>query len=161
MKLFSRSKKGKRAKKCVLVVDDEMFPRETMCHVLTECGFHALGADCCAEALRVMEKESPHLVLLDIQLPDEDGLTFLGQLKRKFPQVPVIMLTGLGYDESLMKTALQNGASGYVGKDAGRGSVMVAIDEALRKSRAAETGEEQEKKWKGTSGNSVFLCLSF
>ena len=80
----------------------------------------------------MMERQPADVVLLDIELTDGNGLDFLLKLKRCWPDVPVVMLTGLGYDETLVRHALKNGASGYVSKGVGMENVVVKVKQALR-----------------------------
>lgn len=100
-------------KKCVLVVDDEKEIVDLACAYLKEAGFEAWGAGSAAQAILAMEKRIADVVLLDIQLPGEDGLSFLKRFKKLYPHIPVIMLTGAG----LMQTALLHGAAGFINKD--------------------------------------------
>ena len=78
-----------------------------------------------------MKEQPADAVLLDIELPDSNGLEFLTQFKSLYPNVPVVMMTGLGYEEELMAKALKNGASGYVGKGVGMDDAIVAIKRVL------------------------------
>jgi CheY-like chemotaxis protein len=121
-------KKPKR----ILVVDDEPLIIDVTSEYLLEAGFEVGSANSSAQALAEMEKSPADVMLLDIRLPDEDGLSFLQRFKKLYPNVPVVILTGSGYDENLMQTALQNGASGYVSKDTDLGNMVVAVKRLLK-----------------------------
>ncbi len=122
----------KKPKKHVLVVDDESMIIEMTREFLEEEGFRVSGAGNTMDAEKIMEQDHVDAVLLDIRLPNEDGLTFLQRIKAAHPQIHVVMLTGSGYEENLMQTALHYGASGYVSKDTDLENVIVAVKRALK-----------------------------
>lgn len=122
----------KKPKKHVLVVDDEKLVIEMTREFLEESGFKATGVGSTEAAMEVMEREHVDAILLDIRLPNEDGLTFLQKIKAIHPQIHVVMLTGSGYEENLMQTALRYGASGYVSKDTDLENVITALKNALK-----------------------------
>lgn len=117
-----------------MVVDDERDVRAMCTDVLEDAGFETGTAATCDGALMEMEENEADAMLLDIELPDEDGLSFLPRFKKLYPNVPVIMFTAYGYDEARMKTALENGAQGYVGKGAEIENMLVAVRNVLRES---------------------------
>lgn len=67
-----------------------------------------------AEAKLITEEFD--IILQDVILPDGDGVEFLHRIKELQPGVPVIILTGLGYDEVILQQAMKNGASGFLSK---------------------------------------------
>lgn len=101
----------------VVVVDDEALVRVGFSHILAAAGdIEVVGAVGGAEALDEVREQQPDLVLLDIRMPDVDGLTVLRQL-RALPEPPVVaMLTTFDADE-YVTTALRSGASGFLLKD--------------------------------------------
>lgn len=115
-------------KATVLVVDDEPLARAACCQVLREAGFNAVSVGSCEEILPKTRETHVDAMLLDIELADENGLRFLPVFRQSHPDIPVIILTGLGYNESLMEAALANGASGYVSKGGGAGNIINALD---------------------------------
>lgn len=64
----------------------------------------------------MLEKQEIDVVVLDVELGEENGLELLGQLQTKYPELPVIIMTGRGCDEELFQTARARGAAGYVSK---------------------------------------------
>ena len=123
---------NKKPKHRILVVDDEPLVVEASCNFLQEKGFDTSSAGTAAEARQVMAKEPADLVLLDINLPDENGLKFLVEFKKAHPQVPVIILTGSGYDEEMMQEALKNGAAGYVSKETDMENMSATVKRLLK-----------------------------
>jgi DNA-binding response OmpR family regulator len=100
----------------ILVVDDEAPIRDLLSTYLKKYGYEVVTADTGAEAQRFANEEALHLVIMDVVLPDGDGLEILTTVKQAHPNLPVVMLTGIGFDEELLQEAQQRGASGYISK---------------------------------------------
>lgn len=103
-------------KQKILVVDDEEQIRTLLTVYFRKNNYDVLTASTSEDSLRVIEAEKPDLAVLDIGLGQEDGLKLLGRIKATFPQVKVIMLTGMGFVEDLLQEAQQREADGYVSK---------------------------------------------
>jgi DNA-binding NarL/FixJ family response regulator len=73
----------------------------------------------------------PDVVLMDLRMPDMDGVTATGEIVRRFPRVKVVILTSFGETERV-HAALEKGASGYLLKDAGPAEVDAALRAAVR-----------------------------
>jgi DNA-binding NtrC family response regulator len=97
----------------VLVVDDEHLIRWSLEQQLRREGYGVLLAETGAEALQKAQAEGPDLVLLDVRLPDADGLEILERLRVANPEAPVIMITAHGGVESAVR-AMKLGAHDYV-----------------------------------------------
>ncbi len=100
-----------------MVVDDEALVRSGFKLILSAADdIEVVATTAGAEAVGTVRREAPDLVLLDIRMPDVDGLTVLRQL-RALPQPPVVaMLTTFDADEYIL-TALRSGAAGFLLKD--------------------------------------------
>jgi len=83
------------------------------------------------EALKIAAASHVHLTVLDINLRDEDGLEILSQLKAVYPQMLVVMLTGMGFVTDLLQEALQKGADGYVSKHLPMDELLLNIQNTL------------------------------
>lgn len=104
----------------VLIVDDSAAIRKILQRVLVQADVplgKVLEAGDGAEALETLKSEKVHLILSDINMPNMDGLEFLGALKSKeeWKSVPVIMITTEGGSSKVME-AVNLGAAGYVRK---------------------------------------------
>src|SRR5574341_1043370 len=99
----------------LLVVDDEPWVRGLLHDYFSSEGYDVTAAATGAEGLQRLREERPHLVLLDINLPDLSGLEVLRAAKGIDPAVNVVMLTGL-LDEAIRRQALEAGAFAYVTK---------------------------------------------
>src|ERR671915_33230 len=101
----------------VLVVDDEAGARRALMRVLEGQGYETIGACDGKEAMRTLESRTPDLILLDVLMPELDGLELLEQL-HEHPQwkaLPVVMLTAVS-DINCIRRAEQLGAKAYLVK---------------------------------------------
>jgi two-component system, NtrC family, response regulator AtoC len=103
------------AKRSVLVVDDEAEIRSLLSELLTDEGYTVRTASTAADALAEVAKDLPELVMMDVQLPDQDGIAVLKQLKREHPDLEVIVMTAFGGSSTAIK-AMEHGAYDYVTK---------------------------------------------
>ena len=101
--------------KKILVVDDEPEVRKLMEHFLTEKGFEVRAAENGRLGLAALETFTPDLVLLDMHMPELDGAGTLRELARRWPSLPVIMVT-VNEDVETTSRLLQLGAADYVPK---------------------------------------------
>lgn len=116
----------------IMIVDDHALVRRGMAHVVRECFpdadvVEAADAD---EAMRVMEETSADIALVDVRLPVHDGLELLHDMKARWADVPVIMLTTFDHAQ-YVRRALAEGAAGYLLKDATPEDLEQAIKVAL------------------------------
>ena len=118
----------------VLIVDDEKLVRWSLRQKCEEWGYHVLEADNGSAALRVAHNESPDLVLLDVRLPDANGIEILEQLKKSGDARAIIMITADPQLEDV-KTALKLGAYDFVGKPLDFDELAVAVKNALETTR--------------------------
>ncbi len=118
----------------IYLVEDDDSIRELVIYTLRSTGMEAKGFGLPSEFWRAMEQQLPELVLLDIMLPEEDGLEILRKIrsKRETKTLPVIMLTAKGteYDQVV---GLDNGADDYVAKPFGMMALVARIKAVLRR----------------------------
>jgi two-component system, chemotaxis family, chemotaxis protein CheY len=114
-----------------LIVDDEAHVRVFVRLLLKEAGVERTweAADG-AKGLELVEEHRPELVLLDINMPIMDGLTMLGELAERHPEVPVIMLSSLG-SAKIVKECVERGAVGYILKHSSRAAAVATLRETL------------------------------
>jgi two-component system nitrogen regulation response regulator NtrX len=121
----------------ILVVDDEIGIRELLSEILADEGHQVLVAESAGEARRVRERGRPDLVLLDIWMPDTDGITLLkewaasGQLT-----MPVVMMSGHGTIETAVE-ATRIGALDFLEKPVALQRLLATVKRALRSPEAA------------------------
>ena len=123
-------------KQHILVVDDEAPIRDLLESYFKKHGYAVTTAANAAAALQFSRESPLHLIILDIVLPDTDGLELLEQIKTARPHLPVIIMTGIGFDEELLQEAKQKGASGYVSKTLPLEQLLMEVHRALKYSQA-------------------------
>ena len=122
----------------ILIVDDEAVLVETIAYNLEQAGYQVITAADGASGLEVARREAPDLVILDIMLPEMDGLEVCRQLRREGPTAaaPILMLTAKG-DEIDKVVGLEVGADDYVTKPFGRRELLARVRALLRRSESA------------------------
>lgn len=116
----------------IMIVDDHALVRRGMAHVVRECFSEAqvIETGNADEAIATMESESIDLALVDVRMPDTDGLELLHTLRTRWPDMPVIMLTTFDH-ANYVRRALAEGAAGYLLKDATPDDLEQAIKVAI------------------------------
>ncbi len=123
-------------KPAILVVDDDKAICDVLRDVLSEHVFDVLVCHSGNEALRIVAAEpSVALILLDMMLPDTNGLLVLQQVQKLRPALPVVMLTGMG-SESDVVVGLEMGADDYIAKPFNGRVVVARVKAVLRRSGA-------------------------
>jgi len=118
----------------ILIVDDEADVLESLDELLKSDGYQTDTASTAAEGLKKFDKEPYDLVLLDISLPDSNGIEVLRSIKRDSPETPVIMITA--YDSSQVAfQASREGAESYVTKPWDNDKLLLEIRNLLDRSR--------------------------
>ncbi|MBN1621014.1 MAG: sigma-54-dependent Fis family transcriptional regulator [Endomicrobiales bacterium] len=99
----------------ILIVDDEPGMRQVISKVLMPHGYKVILAEDGKQGLDLFQEQNPDLVLLDIRLPDMDGLEILANIRKMKSDIPVIMLSGFGDVETAVELVRQ-GAYDYISK---------------------------------------------
>jgi len=114
----------------ILIIDDDESIRDSCSQVLRKEGYTAKAAKDGNEGLKFFKQEFFHLVLLDLKLPGLDGMEILSRIKEKYPDTPVIIITGYASIESAVE-AMKRGAFNYLTKPFSPDQVRIAIKKAL------------------------------
>ena len=112
----------------ILIVDDHEVVREGLAAVLgRQPGFDIVAqADTAAEALEIVDRLQPDLVVLDLGLPDLSGIELCREIKAGYPQIRVVILTGSDEEDNVLSAVIA-GANGYLLKQSGIRDVVRAI----------------------------------
>jgi two-component system nitrogen regulation response regulator NtrX len=129
----------------LLIVDDEPSILQSLGGLLSDEGFGVATALNGYEALKIIEAESPDLVLLDIWMPGIDGIETLKEIKKEYPNIQVIIITGHGTIETAVK-ATKLGAYDLIEKPLSIDKIIVAINNALNFRRLEEENKYLRKK---------------
>ena len=115
----------------LLIVDDEKVNLVLTAQLFRNRGFKVLTASNAEDALELVEKEHPEIVLLDYFMPGKDGFSTLTEIKHKFPDIYVIILTGKGSEE-IAVTLMKAGASDYVLKPFLNQDLLERVEKVLK-----------------------------
>lgn len=115
----------------ILVVDDEAPIRDLLTRFFQKRGYQVTTAASVEEATRMAAAAKFNLIILDILLSDGDGLDLLGNFKLSHPDVPVIIMTGIGFDEELFREAQDKGAAGFVAKTLPLDQLLMEVHRSL------------------------------
>ncbi len=122
----------------VLVVDDEPQIVRALKVVLREAGFEGVAAESAAEALDLAAVRPPEAAIVDLVLPDGDGVEVTRRL-REWSEMPILVLSAVGEEEQKVR-ALEAGADDYITKPFGARELVARLQAALR--RAGRSEEE-------------------
>lgn len=127
----------------ILVVEDDENIRELVTYTLNSIGLEAIGFDKPSAFYNELKRNKPKLILLDIMLPEEDGLTILEKLKASdyTGDIPVIMLTAKGSEIDKVK-GFEKGADDYISKPFGMMELVARVKARLRNKPASRNNEE-------------------
>jgi two-component system, NtrC family, nitrogen regulation response regulator NtrX len=118
----------------ILIVDDEAGIRSTLADILADERYETATAETAGEGAARLGRERFDLVLLDVWLPDRDGLELLKELKERDPELPVIVISGHGNVDSAVK-AIRLGAYDFLEKPLSLSRVLLTVANALERSR--------------------------
>ena len=125
----------------IYIVEDDRNIQEIELFALKNSGFEASGFGTAREFWQAMEEKLPELILLDIMLPDEDGLSILRQLRTRTEtrRVPVMLVTAKGSEIDKVK-GLDSGADDYIAKPFGVMELIARVKALLRRSGGGQGG---------------------
>ena len=119
----------------ILIVDDQPSVRFGLRSLIEAEGYRALEAETGEQAIRLITEQSPQLILLDLKLPDVDGITLLPRIRAIDDEAPVVILTAHGTIETAIQ-ALKAGAENFLTKPFDADSLLILIGRMLEQSRA-------------------------
>jgi DNA-binding NtrC family response regulator len=125
----------------ILIIDDERPILLTLEALLGRHGYHADVAATAAAGMRALESKMPALVLLDLQLPDAEGLQMLDQIKREHPDTQVIILTAHDSLNNAIES-IKRGAYHFISKPYAPEELLSLVDKALEKQSLLRETEE-------------------
>ena len=134
----------------IYLLEDDDSIRKLVVYALQSQGFEAMGFDAPEKCWDAMSKQEPRLVLLDIMLPGEDGISILRRLRAKGPNPPVIMLTAKNTEYDRVE-GLDAGADDYISKPFGIMEMVARVRAVLRRT-------EQKAGFTEYSVGDLFVC---
>jgi len=118
-------------KKNILIIDDEINARAGLKRVLEHLGCRVVEAASGSEGLDVFRKNKINLVISDLRMPGEDGMSVLDALQNEAPEIPVILITAYGSGEAAKK-ALSKGAYDFISKPFDIDTIELVVKRALK-----------------------------
>ena len=131
----------------VLIIDDERPVLMTLEALLKRHGYHVDTAPTAAQGLKLLKSKSPTLVLLDLRLPDADGLEMLDRIKSEVPKVQVIILTAHDSLHNAIES-IKRGAYHFISKPYAPEELLSLVEKALEKQFLLRKTEELREKTK-------------
>src|SRR5256714_1922239 len=129
----------------VLIIDDERPVLMTLEALLTRHGYHVDTAPTASQGLKLIRSKSPTLILLDLQLPDADGLETLDRIKTEVPQIQVIILTAHDSLHNAIES-IKRGAYHFISKPYAAEELLSLVEKALEKQFLLREAEELREK---------------
>lgn len=123
---------AKRVRFTVLVVDDDEFQHKIVSKILEDENYHLMFAASGAEALSILRKVRPDLILMDVMMPGMDGMEVTKQVKSvpRLANIPIIMITGKS-DKNVVTGSLKAGATSFVVKPFDRDTLLCKVAQVL------------------------------
>ena len=131
----------------ILIIDDEEKLRSLLARIIRLEGYIVKEAADLKSSRKMMEKDLPEIVLCDVKLPDGNGVDFVSEVKKKFPQVEVILLTAYGNIADGVQ-AMKNGAFDYITKGDDNEKIIPLLHRALEKIQLVSRVARLESQFK-------------
>ena len=128
----------------VLIADDESTIRSTLAEAVRDWGYRTIEAATLAETFAIVESEQPHALLLDVKLPDGSGIAALDELRKRLPELVIIIITGYVTPNDAFEAGVRH-AYGYVTKPIDQPQLRTMLAEAF-KGRTIESGVNAERR---------------
>lgn len=118
----------------ILVVDDEPNNQRILTYTLNKAGYESTALADGSNTLNWLETNMPDLAILDVSMPNMDGITLLGRIRNmpQYASLPVVILTGSGDDDERLR-AEALGIQGFLTKPASSKTVLEVVDNLLKK----------------------------
>ena len=115
----------------ILIADDDTTIRSTLAEAVRAWGYHTLQAATLAETLAAVDREHPHGLLLDVRLPDGSGISALDELRRRSPELVIIIITGYVTPNDAFEAGVRH-AYGYITKPIDQEHLRTMLEQAFR-----------------------------
>ena len=144
----------------ILVVDDDQIIRDSLCEFLKLEGHQAGGAESFSEALSELEKQHYNLVITDVNMPEADGFELLRVIRKRYPEVVTIVITGYGTIESAVE-AIKMGAYDYLTKPIVDDEIRMVVQRAAEQQALIQENRNLKAQLKNRFGLSNIIGHDF
>jgi DNA-binding NtrC family response regulator len=124
----------------ILVVDDDPYLLDLLIETLQTIGYDSIAAGGAKEALELLQSTTVHLIITDIKMPGMSGIEFAQVVKKDYPDIPVIFITGV-FNSSIVQ---MNDSAGFLAKPFRIGQLEELIHIAIRKSSDQDSSEDAD-----------------
>jgi len=118
----------------ILVVDDENIVLESCRRVLEAEGFEILLVESVNRAIKIIEDDDPALLLVDAKMPEHDGMYLMQEVKKKWPDKPVIIMSGYSTTE-MMAEVTRMGAKNFIAKPFTPDELIETVYQTIKKEK--------------------------
>jgi len=129
----------------ILIVDDEPNIINSITHILQDEGHDVFSAENGEEAVALIKKHNPDVVILDVWLPDMDGIDLLGRMKKTWPDTAAIMISGHGSIDIAVRST-RMGAFDFLEKPPSLDRLVTSVNNALEQVRLRRENQQLKKK---------------
>lgn len=127
----------------ILIIDDDTAITELMSMLLKTHGFDAMTANSGAEGIRLAREKNPHIIILDLMMPDVDGWQVCKAV-RQFSNVPILILSAIN-DPRMVASVLDAGADDFLVKPVPSGVLVAHIRKMVRRTGALDESSLQNE----------------
>jgi DNA-binding NtrC family response regulator len=117
--------------KHILSVDDEANIRELLKEVLTMKGYRVSTAAEPSRAKQIVEDDPPQLIIMDFQIEEGDGFALIEKFKKFVPATPILLLTGVIFDQQVVRDTIEKKVDSYLDKTASLKRIVLEIQRLL------------------------------
>jgi two-component system nitrogen regulation response regulator NtrX len=135
----------REAQVMILIIDDEKYIRSSLSGMLTDEGYNTVAAESAEQGEQILINQDIDLILLDIQMPGKDGITFLDDNSDRLANIPVIIISGKS-DIPTAVMAIKLGSFDFIEKPLVPERILVTIKQALRLRKSLRTEENLSQK---------------
>jgi DNA-binding response OmpR family regulator len=141
--LLRKTSSNKPNRMNFLVVDDNRLLNRFLTTYLRSKGHGCSSLTDSSKVVSWLDLNACDAIILDIGMPKIDGISLISMIREKFTAVPIVMFTGLGYDEEAMQAARKAGANGYVSKGLGPSEIYSALMRVLSQTQQVQPAGAQ------------------
>ena len=141
---------SKNAKR-ILVVDDDQIIRDSLTEFLKLEGFEGHGAGSFQEAIQELEKQAFNLVITDVNMPEQNGFELLRVIRKRYPEIVTIVITGYGTIESAVE-AIKMGAYDYLTKPIVDDEIRMIVNRAIDQQSLLEENRNLKSQLRSKHG---------
>ena len=124
-----------------LIVDDNRYLNHCLSNYLQDKGHRCWSLSDSSKAIRWLGQNPCDAVIIDIKMPQIGGIALTKMIRGEHGAIPILIFTGLGYDEEFLQAAVEAGANGYVSKVMGPAAILMALERIVGQESRPVSGQ--------------------